>query len=335
MKFFAGIFLCTFLVFGAFLFFHDLQSHPSGDSALAGSRTHVTPKSETDVAPESVIRLEKRVRANPKDGAGWDAIAPVYLKLQRFGDAGGAYRQAIQILGETASRLMGVAIAEVFANSGNLNQTSRKAFEKALTIDPSLHVARYWLAIAKEQDGRFDVAAQAWQDLLAKSSANANWRPQAEYCLEAVRARLQKAKIAGAKQPEASLCSKGGTRLAGKPQGSGPYPNKAHARKAQAGESFSGEPTAKQFSAAHKAAQKMAPGDRMAMVNQMVAGLAKRLKNNGDDLEGWVKLVRSYSVLGKRDAALEALTAAEMKFKGNSDALGTLSTLKQKLKLGS
>lgn len=335
MKHFVSIFLCTCLTFGGSVFFHDLRSHPSGGSALAGSRTHVTPKAASGVSSESVIRLEKRVRANPKDGAGWDAIAPVYLKLQRFGDAGGAYRQAIQLLGETASRLMGAAVADVFANSGHLNQASRKAFENALTINPSLHVARYWLAIAKEQDERFEAAAQAWQDLLAKSSANANWRPQAEYCLEAIRARLRKTKTASAKQPEAPLCSKGGARLASKPQGPGPHPSKAHASKAQAGESFSGEPTAKQFSAAHKAAQKLAPAERMAMVNQMVAGLAERLKKNGDDLEGWVKLVRSYSVLGKRDAALEALSAAEMKFKGNSDALGTLSALKQKLKLGS
>lgn len=51
-----------------------------------------------------------------------------------------------------------------------------------------------------------------------------------------------------------------------------------------------------------------AAGPASGMINQMVAGLAERLKANPDDPEGWVRLVRSYAVLGdgpKRDAALE------------------------------
>lgn len=104
---------------------------------------------------------------------------------------------------------------------------------------------------------------------------------------------------------------------------------------AQAGKSNASNPNSKEFAAARKAAEEMAPTDRVAMVNQMVDGLAERLKENGEDLEGWVKLVRSYAVLGKRDEALQALSSAAKNFKGDSAAIGTLNLLKQKLKLGS
>lgn len=49
-------------------------------------------------------------------------------------------------------------------------------------------------------------------------------------------------------------------------------------------------------------------GDQMQMIRGMVSGLAERLKSQPDDPQGWVRLVRAYSVLGetaKRDAALK------------------------------
>ena len=71
------------------------------------------------------------------------------------------------------------------------------------------------------------------------------------------------------------------------------------------------------------------------MISQMVGRLAERLKEDGSDLEGWVKLIRAYSVLGKRDTAVKALADAQINFKENSDALRALDTLKQQLELGS
>ena len=37
----------------------------------------------------------------------------------------------------------------------------------------------------------------------------------------------------------------------------------------------------------------------------MVDGLAARLKQNGNDLEGWMRLVRAYMVLGRREDAVD------------------------------
>jgi len=51
---------------------------------------------------------------------------------------------------------------------------------------------------------------------------------------------------------------------------------------------------------------------QMGVIRGMVEGLAAKLEANPDDAEGWVRLVRSYSVLGetaKRDAALKTAKA--------------------------
>jgi cytochrome c-type biogenesis protein CcmH len=42
------------------------------------------------------------------------------------------------------------------------------------------------------------------------------------------------------------------------------------------------------------------------MINSMVTQLAARLKDNPDDVEGWLRLIRSYSVLGRTADAANA-----------------------------
>ncbi|MBR0694955.1 c-type cytochrome biogenesis protein CcmI [Bradyrhizobium lablabi] len=58
------------------------------------------------------------------------------------------------------------------------------------------------------------------------------------------------------------------------------------------------------------AAKDMSEADRGAMIRGMVDRLATRLKQNGDDVEGWLRLVRAYLVMGERDKAVGALTEA-------------------------
>jgi cytochrome c-type biogenesis protein CcmH len=65
-------------------------------------------------------------------------------------------------------------------------------------------------------------------------------------------------------------------------------------------------------------------GPASEMIGRMVSGLAERLQANPDDPEGWIRLVRSYAVLGdtaKRDAALDQ---ARRRYSGTPDILGRL-----------
>ena len=59
-----------------------------------------------------------------------------------------------------------------------------------------------------------------------------------------------------------------------------------------------------------RAAQDMSPEDQREMIEGMVARLAARLEENPNDLQGWVRLARSYTVLGKRIDARDAMAKA-------------------------
>jgi cytochrome c-type biogenesis protein CcmH len=54
------------------------------------------------------------------------------------------------------------------------------------------------------------------------------------------------------------------------------------------------------------AAADLDPAQRMTMIRGMVDKLSDRLRHDGTDLEGWLRLVRSYMVLGERDKARAA-----------------------------
>ena len=79
------------------------------------------------------------------------------------------------------------------------------------------------------------------------------------------------------------------------------------------------------------AAQEMSAEDRMAMVNTMVANLADRLAEDPDDIEGWLRLIRSYRVLERPDDAVAALKSARTTFAERSEALARLAALATEL----
>jgi cytochrome c-type biogenesis protein CcmH len=58
------------------------------------------------------------------------------------------------------------------------------------------------------------------------------------------------------------------------------------------------------------AAATMSPEDRQKMIHSMVDGLAARLKDKPDDVDGWMRLGRAYTVLGEPDRARDALRNA-------------------------
>lgn len=245
------------------------------------------PESNQDIAA-LVSKVEARLREHPEDGRGWDVIAPVYLRLQRYDDAADAYERAIRLEGESTQRLVGYGEALVLGDNGVVGETARQAFEKAHERDASLMKPRFWLGMAREQDGRYEAAAETWRAMLADGPPDAPWRP-------AVMQRLALAenKLSGeeAVDPPASAEAPGPDREA------------------------------------LAAAQQMSEQERRTRINRMVEGLAQRLQRDGDDLRGWLRLVRAYTVLGKREEAAQALESARENFAGNEKALAELSNL--------
>jgi cytochrome c-type biogenesis protein CcmH len=252
----------------------------------------------TDPASEKnigalVARVEARLRAHPEEGQGWDAIAPVYLTGGRYADAADAYRQAIRLLGPSAARLSGLGQALVLEKGGLVSEQARRALEEAVALDASLVEPRILLAIAKEEDGDYQAALEDWRGLLTLRGGDERWQAMVQKRIENAQAHLSGETPA----PEAP------------PVVGGPGPSAADIA----------------------AAQNMTAADRQAMIEGMVQRLAARLDKQGDDLAGWLQLVRAYTVLGRNDEAREALARAKGQFDGDTQAIEQLDALAAEL----
>ncbi|MFC0218567.1 cytochrome c-type biogenesis protein CcmH [Pseudochelatococcus lubricantis] len=71
----------------------------------------------------------------------------------------------------------------------------------------------------------------------------------------------------------------------------------------------------------------MAPEDRMQAIRGMVAQLAARAAAGEVGLDEWLRLIRSYAVLGDRTEAAKALASARERLAGDDAALRRLDTL--------
>jgi len=133
------------------------------DQPHAGRTPATAARSQVEVM---IAQVERRLREAPQDGNGWDVIAPIYLRLDRFADAAEAFANANRLLGETPKRLAGFAQAEILANNGVVNPNARMAAERLLALEPGRVDARLWLALAKEQDGKLEEALAEYRSLL-------------------------------------------------------------------------------------------------------------------------------------------------------------------------
>lgn len=246
-----------------------------------------------------VARVEARLRAHPEEGEGWDAIAPVYLSVRSFSAAAEAYAQAIRLLGASAKRLSGYGQALVLEKDGVVTEQARTMLERALSLDATLVEPRILIAIAKEQDGEYAAAVKDWRGLLKKDGADEAWRAM-------VQTRIANAEA----------------HLSGQPQQDG--------TDMVSPEGLRG-PNASDI----EAAQTLSPVDRQALVESMVQRLAARLEQGSDDLPGWLRLVRAYTVLDRKDDAQKALARAKSEFAGNAQAIEQLDALAAELGLKS
>ncbi|WP_319517174.1 c-type cytochrome biogenesis protein CcmI [uncultured Martelella sp.] len=211
-----------------------------------------------------VARVEQHLAEHPDDGRGWDVIAPIYLRENRFEDAQDAYANAIRVSGPTAERLAGLGEAIVAVNAGVVTDEALDVFRQAEAIDPDELRTLYFIALAAEQSGDFAVAVERFERLQAALPANSPWR-------DMVASRIA--------QNNQQLADNGVVA-------NGPDEE------------------------AVAAAAELSTQARADMIDGMVSGLEQRLDENPDDIDGWMRLIRSYAVLGQQDKAALALAEA-------------------------
>ncbi len=226
---------------------------------------------------QMLARIESHLEQSPEDGRGWEVVAPVYLRLERFDDAVKARRNALRILGATAERESAFGEALAAAANGIVTADAKAAFERARALDANDVKSQFYLGLAAEQDGKPEEAARVWRALIGRSPADAPW-------LEFVREALARVDTSGAPPPAG--------------------------------------PSADDMAAAAA----MTPEQRIQMVRGMVDRLAERLREDGSDVEGWLRLVRAYMVLGERDKAQSAASDARRALATEPDKLRRLDS---------
>lgn len=124
---------------------------------------------------ELVARAEAHLAANPDDGHGWEVLAPVYFRIGRHADAVNAYRQAIRLVGDSATRQSGLGEAIAAEAGGLIGDEAQAAFRRAVALDAKDAKARFYLASALAQQNRIAEAADAWKAMRQDLPADSPW----------------------------------------------------------------------------------------------------------------------------------------------------------------
>ena len=124
-----------------------------------------------------IAKAENHLAVNPNDGAGWDLLAPIYMRNGRIEEAVDAYDRAIRLLGPTPARLGGYAEALVVQSDGLVTTKAQEALQQALALDPNDPRSEFYLALGLKQEGKKDEALTAFNRLVATSPADAPWLP--------------------------------------------------------------------------------------------------------------------------------------------------------------
>jgi cytochrome c-type biogenesis protein CcmH len=262
---------------------------------------------DTPIGSQSIGSLVGQVEAhlatNPKDGAGWEVLAPVYMRLGRFNDAAEAWRKVISLNGDDATHEAAFGEALVAAANGVVTDQALTAFQHAVAADPHEPKASYFLGLADEQAGKHDVAAAKWRALLDSAPQDAPWA-------DFVRTALARITVT----PDS---------VQGQSQSAGERPNQSANQLANKGPS-----------AADVAASGTLDAEQRAnMARGMVQRLADRLHGDGGTVDEWLRLVQAYVVLGDRDKAKGAVTDAKRALADHPDSIKLIDELAKQLSL--
>lgn len=115
---------------------------------------------------QTVAEVEAFLEKNPRNGRGWELLAPVYIRLGRFDDAAKARRNALEIFGPDAARLGDLGEAIFMAAGGVVTPEAKDLFTRAEAADSRDVMAQYYLGLAAKQEGRKDEAERRWQALI-------------------------------------------------------------------------------------------------------------------------------------------------------------------------
>ncbi|WP_282076383.1 c-type cytochrome biogenesis protein CcmI [Epibacterium ulvae] len=223
-----------------------------------------------------VAQLREAAAARPEDAQGQALLVRHEARLGNLKAAYQAKTRQIALLGAAATSDDYTEQAElmIIAAGGLVSPEAEIALRKALELNASQGMARYYWGLMMGQFGRPDLAFDIWRETLSVSPEDARWTIaiQAQIGDMAERAGQNYTPIAP------------GSALAG--------------------------PSAGDIDAAAE----LTPQARAEMIHSMVASLSDRLASDGGTAQEWGQLIVALSVLNRVDEALTILSEARARF---------------------
>ena len=257
----------------AILLFWDGKDADTPSTAAAGANSQQLADVDTMIS-----RLAERLEKNPQDGEGFRMLGWSYLMTGKPDLAIAPYKRALALLPKQANVHAGFGEALASSAGGKVTEDAKAAFDQALRLDPTEPRARYFEALWLAQNGQEARALDQWITLANSGPADATWQTDVRRQIDMVSKKLG-VDVSGRLKSAAGPVG---------PVGALPPPDPA----------------------AVSAANALPETDRRAMIDQMVEGLANKLKANPANPDGWARLLRSRMVLKQPDQAARDLVIA-------------------------
>jgi len=237
-------------------------------------------------ATPELLALRQHVATQPDDIDAWLALARLALDQQHVQESLDGFSRVLALGRKTPDIYADYGRALILFHNGDVSDDTKAVFAQALALDPKEPTARFFLALAKAQQGDLNGALTDWVALEHDSPADAPWRQSLSENIDKAARQLGKdpATLPGRDASQSGAAT--ATTNSSNPSDTGPGADDMQ-----------------------QAAQ-MSPDQRAAFVQSMVDRLAARLQQQPDDLAGWQRLARAYGVLNRPDDARQAWAKA-------------------------
>jgi|GEM_PF-54893 len=295
-----------------------IASLPAGGAAAAGADVAGAHSEQDEQIRAMVDGLAARLENEPDNVQGWLMLGRSRLVLQEPELAQQAFERAKELAPDNPDVLVGYAASLLRASEtpgGDpiISEEAVAIYEKLLTLTPDDPEPRWLLGLAAAQAGNKDDAIGHWQDLLGLIEEGAEDREIVEARIAALESNEPAATLAaGAPSLAPALPNADGSAAA-----SGT--TAAASNTSVNGDQGSSGPQPTAEDQAEMAA--LSPDERQERIRSMVDSLAARLEDDPSDIEGWLRLAQSRSVLGEPEAAKEAYRRAMEQAPEDTDVL--------------
>ncbi|MEZ5670354.1 MAG: c-type cytochrome biogenesis protein CcmI [Alphaproteobacteria bacterium] len=318
------------------------------DQPIAGRKDVADIEQARHTAEALISEMTLAVERDPDDLRSWVLLGRAYAGLDRLDEAADAYAHAVALAPGQADLSAAYGEILVMQAGGQVTEPAVAAFRATLDQVPDDPRAQYYLALADLQRGDAAAALAGWQRLASESLPDAPWMEavnariaEAEQVLGADATRLAlgdtRDEEASGEAADADAAADsdgiGETRMADAEPATTEAAQAELAAEAQEPPApppappaaVAAAPMPAERSSVQGTGATVAPGpsqqqidDMMALsaeeqsrrIGEMVAGLAARLQDDPQDVDGWMMLARSYVNLGQIGEAENALANA-------------------------